>query len=278
MSLRQSKGSQLAMPVLSRYDALLFAVLDAAMNGLLQNYRKKLRRGEKNMQKREEDTLRKLWVKIQENNEIVEKEAIDDEILEALGSKELIKEVDGILQLTEKGNENASHLVRLYRLAERLLSDVLKMENMELDTPSCQFEHKVPSEVEEAICTLLGHPTICPHGHPIPQGKCCKVEREEISRIIYDLTELRTGANGKIAYIQFDGRETLRKLLSRGVNPGKSIKVLQTFPSYVFQVGETQIAVDEHVAKGIFVLREKEATEKAHEREKKRRRRRFLHF
>ena len=29
-------------------------------------------------------------------------------------------------------------------------------------------------DVEENICTLLGHPTSCPHGKLIPEGDCCK--------------------------------------------------------------------------------------------------------
>jgi Mn-dependent DtxR family transcriptional regulator len=27
------------------------------------------------------------------------------------------------------------------------------------------------------MCTLLGHPTACPHGSPIPKGECCDTHR-----------------------------------------------------------------------------------------------------
>ena len=38
-----------------------------------------------------------------------------------------------------------------------------------------------------------------------------------------------------------------------GVLPGMPIKIIQTYPSYVFQVGQTQIAVDMEIADDIFV-------------------------
>jgi Fe2+ transport system protein FeoA len=38
-----------------------------------------------------------------------------------------------------------------------------------------------------------------------------------------------------------------------GVLPGMPIEVIQTYPSYVFQMGLTQIAVDAEIANDIFV-------------------------
>lgn len=221
------------------------------------------------MTKQEEDTLRKLWENLQERSAKVWKEDINEDVLHKLKSKQFITIKEDQVQFTEKGRQRARHLVRHYRLAERLLSDVLGMSDLELNEPSCQFEHKVPEEVEEAICTLLGHPDVCPHGKEIPPGACCRVEQEEVPRVIYRLTELHSGEVGKIAYIKFDGKETMRKLLSRGIHPGKEIEIIQTFPSYLIQVGATQIAVDEGVAQGIYVLRE----EQKHRRKTRRKRR-----
>jgi DtxR family Mn-dependent transcriptional regulator len=33
---------------------------------------------------------------------------------------------------------------------------------------SCRLEHATDEQVTEALAEYLGHPTICPHGHPIP--------------------------------------------------------------------------------------------------------------
>ncbi len=37
----------------------------------------------------------------------------------------------------------------------------------------CKFEHLLLEDVEASVCTLLGHPKICPYGKPIPSGKYC---------------------------------------------------------------------------------------------------------
>jgi Fe2+ transport system protein FeoA len=38
-----------------------------------------------------------------------------------------------------------------------------------------------------------------------------------------------------------------------GVLPGMDVEIIQTYPSYVFQVGNTQVAVDSNIADDIFV-------------------------
>lgn len=47
--------------------------------------------------------------------------------------------------------------------------------------------------------------------------------------------------------------EKLRKLTAFGILPGVKIKILQTYPIYVLQVGHTQLALDYEIAKNIMV-------------------------
>ncbi|WP_244372834.1 iron dependent repressor, metal binding and dimerization domain protein [Archaeoglobus fulgidus] len=82
-------------------------------------------------------------------------------------------------------------MVRLHRLAERLLSDILGFKDVE--EHACRFEHLIDDEAEEAICTLLGHPQVCPHGRTIPAGNCCIIKETEVERVIYRLSELSQG-------------------------------------------------------------------------------------
>ncbi len=80
-------------------------------------------------------------------------------------------------QFTPAGEERARNVIRRHRLAERLFMDVLSIHDPhEVEESACKFEHILSYEVTDRICTLLGHPTACPHGSPIPQGPCC-VER-----------------------------------------------------------------------------------------------------
>jgi DtxR family Mn-dependent transcriptional regulator len=89
---------------------------------------------------------------------------------------EMIKrmEADGLVQLganitlTTKGTELAERVVRRHRLAERFLTDVLKLSWADAHREAGRWEHVISPPVESAMTRLLGEPTTCPHGNPIP--------------------------------------------------------------------------------------------------------------
>ncbi len=157
-------------------------------------------------------------------------------------------------KLTEKGLKVAQNLIRLHRLAERMLSDLLETSDDEVERSACKFEHIISEEVEEAICTLLGHPTICPHGKKIPKGKCCERGMKEIKRMIYRLSELKPGDVGEVKYI-IGGDEIMKKAIALGIFPGKTLRVIRVFPTFVVQIANSQIALDENVASRIYLMR-----------------------
>ncbi len=78
-------------------------------------------------------------------------------------------EVDGhALVLTPSGRDLAMSVVRKHRLAERLLTDVIGLPWHRAYAEADRWEHVISDEVEALIAELLGHPTTCPHGYPIP--------------------------------------------------------------------------------------------------------------
>jgi DtxR family Mn-dependent transcriptional regulator len=75
------------------------------------------------------------------------------------------------VNLTRKGYEVGQRMVRNGRLIEKLMSDSL---GIEVDPKVvCGIEHHMSKEFADALCTLLKHPKICPHGNNIPLGQCC---------------------------------------------------------------------------------------------------------
>lgn len=74
---------------------------------------------------------------------------------------------------TRKGKRRARYIVRNHRLMEKLLVDVVGVKPSKVEHTACGAEHYMSEEVADAICTYLGHPCECPHGDPIPKGKCC---------------------------------------------------------------------------------------------------------
>src|SRR3954453_19597030 len=80
----------------------------------------------------------------------------------------LTVEGDRHLELTEEGRRHATSVMRKHRLAECLLIDVIGMEWEEVHIEACRWEHVMSDSVERRIAALLGAPTSCPHGNPIP--------------------------------------------------------------------------------------------------------------
>jgi DtxR family Mn-dependent transcriptional regulator len=72
------------------------------------------------------------------------------------------------ISLTDKGMELAESVVRRHRLAERFLTDVLRLSWADAHKEAGKWEHVISPIVEDKLRELLGEPTTCPHGNPIP--------------------------------------------------------------------------------------------------------------
>lgn len=204
---------------------------------------------------RAEELLEILWVDLIEN----QRERCDARILKNDDSlKELVDSGYGRIQdnqitLTTKGEEEGKNCIRRHRLAERLLVDVLALKGNMVHETGCRFEHILHRGLDENICTLLGHPRTCPHGRPIPEGGCCGDAKREPKKVIMPLTALGVNKRARIAYLQTQERGALQKMIAMGALPKTEITLIQKFPSYVFQIGKSQFAIDKELAYCIYV-------------------------
>lgn len=177
-----------------------------------------------------------------------------DEVIEAARRRGYVESRPGASpELTPAGTNAARGVVRRHRLAERLLCDVLNVDAEEMEEDACRFEHVLKQDVEDKVCALLGHPATCPHGKPIPEGACCRQHRADVIRRVGPLCDGEVGCPGIVAYLSTRDEEDVRKLMAMGILPGVGVRLLRRFPSYVFQVGYSQFAVDRELAEKIFV-------------------------
>jgi DtxR family Mn-dependent transcriptional regulator len=68
--------------------------------------------------------------------------------------------------LTEKGLKVAERIVRNHRIAERLLTDVLGVDQRDAHELAHELEHV--DRLAELADRYLGSPDQCPHGNPVP--------------------------------------------------------------------------------------------------------------
>jgi len=211
-----------------------------------------------NVSAKAEEILESLWIATEEKGENAahfETLGIDpqDEALSELIRLAYVEVRGERVHLRKEGRSEARMTVRRHRLAERLMMDILDIKGVSGDERACEFEHLLHHGVDTKICTLLNHPTTCPHGKPIPPGTCCEQARKGGEVGVVALTELKAGERGEIAYLAASDAGKMQKLMSMGVLPGSDLEVARTFPSYVFRVGHSEFAVDEDLAREIFV-------------------------
>ena len=113
-----------------------------------------------------EDDLNVIQARIAERLDV--SRASVSQMIEKMTRAGLVETVGTRIQLTAEGLGLASTVVRRHRLAERFLTDVLGLSWAEAHHEAGKWEHVMSEAVEGAMDRLLGAPTTCPHGNPIP--------------------------------------------------------------------------------------------------------------
>jgi len=93
------------------------------------------------------------------------------QMLRKLDGSQLVRYRKGSVEMTNEGDRIGRQMMRNTRLLEVLMKNALKIEIDE--EMVCGIEHHMKDIFTDALCTLLSHPRMCPHGHSIPKGKCC---------------------------------------------------------------------------------------------------------
>ena len=92
-------------------------------------------------------------------------------------------DIDGKIRLTKQGRALAEQVVRRHRLAERFLTDILQLSWADAHHEAGKWEHVISESVESAINRVLGAPTTCPHGNPIPGSSYAAPDAHPLSAL-----------------------------------------------------------------------------------------------
>src|SRR5690348_11163730 len=122
---------------------------------------------------------------------------------------------------TSEGRQAAEDIVRRHALAERLLTDLLKMPWHESHEEAHGVEHVMTPKIEARLLEALGNPTTCPHGNPIPGLGVLSADE-------FPLDEARAGDQLAIQRITEEAEEDpqlMKYLQLHGVEPGAFMTV-----------------------------------------------------
>ena len=155
------------------------------------------------------------------------------------------------LLLTERGRGVAESVVRKHRLAERLLTDIIGLPWEKAHLEAGRWEHVISDEVEARLVEVLGHPTTCPHGNPIPGSGGA-------DHLLTALSETHRGDHVRLErvteQIETD-LDSLSYLSAHGFVPGTEATVESRAPdgTLILDLGAGTIALGPALAQQLFV-------------------------
>jgi len=147
---------------------------------------------------------------------------------------------------------------RRRQLFKLLLSSALGLSEADTEAGMHSLEGSLSAAAPDRVCTFLGHPPVCLDGRPIPPGRCCQTLAAGplgVVQPVTPLTEMKSGDLCEVVLIRPRHHARLDRLTTYGIVPGVTVRIHQTRPAFVVQVGQTDLSLDGEVAADIFVRR-----------------------
>jgi DtxR family transcriptional regulator, Mn-dependent transcriptional regulator len=131
------------------------------------------------------------------------------------------------LTLTARGLEVAEVMARRHRLLERWLTDILGLNWTDAHEEAHRLEHAISPRVELRLAELLGMPSTCPHGNPIP-GMASPRPVEP-----FPLAQAKEGMTVVVERITEEAeadKNLLEHLWKNDVRPGRRLRITEVAP------------------------------------------------
>lgn len=155
------------------------------------------------------------------------------------------------VQLTEVGRRAALRTIRRHRILESYLSDVLGYPWDRVHDEAERLEHAASDELIERMAVALGHPTVDPHGAPIPSAD--GTVDEPVHRTLAEWPE---GEAARMVLVSDKDPALLRYLAEIGLQPGVTVTVLVRAPfdgPLTLRIGRAEAHVGPQLARQIVV-------------------------
>jgi DtxR family Mn-dependent transcriptional regulator len=158
------------------------------------------------------------------------------------------------IELTTGGRRVAESIVRRHRIMERWLTDGLGLDWVVADAEAARLEHAVSETVERRLYEVLGRPTTCPHGNPIPgHSKASARERR--------LATLAAGTRAAVSRVSEVAEREAPLLLAyldeRGLVPGRQVDVVEVDGvgrTIRIRSGKREVTLSHDTASKIWVI------------------------
>ena len=174
------------------------------------------------------------------------------DMIKKLSEKRLVayKKYQGV-QLSDKGKNVATSIVRKHRLWECFLVDKLNFSWDEVHDIAEQLEHIQSEEMVDRLDAYLDYPSVDPHGDPIPDKDGNITKRKKIQ-----LSKLKENQESVLLGVKDSSDEFLRYLDKKNIAIGNTIKIIsiESFDkSMQIKMNNKELTITEAVAENLFV-------------------------
>ena len=156
------------------------------------------------------------------------------------------------VRLSPAGTKLAALVLRRHRLVEQFLVEIMGMSWAEVHEDAEQLEHVVSDRLIERMDAMLGHPSVDPHGDPIPTA-----DGDVESHRYHSLLTCPLCTSMKMVRVADQDASFLRFLEEHDLKPGQSIEVQVRDPaadSVQLRVGdERRITIGTKAASKLLV-------------------------
>jgi DtxR family Mn-dependent transcriptional regulator len=153
------------------------------------------------------------------------------------------------LHLTTDGEKLALQIVRAHRLLERYFADEARLPLRDVHKAAERREHSLsPAEVDR-LSASLGHPSVDPHGDPIPTR-----EGTVPPPAGTPATSWPADATGRIVHLEDEPEISYAQIVAEGLRVGQRIRIVESTPERVVMTdGENEFTLAPVVAANVFL-------------------------
>jgi DtxR family Mn-dependent transcriptional regulator len=152
-------------------------------------------------------------------------------------------------RLTSEGEKLALQIVRAHRLLERYFADEARLPLRRVHAAAERREHSISAADVERLAAALGHPSMDPHGDPIPtrEGGMPPAAGTPATAWERDMP-------GRIVHLEDEPEISFAQIVAEGLRVGQIVRLVESTPErIVLTDGENEFRLAPVVAANVFL-------------------------
>lgn len=151
--------------------------------------------------------------------------------------------------LTPEGERLALQVIRAHRLLERYFADEARLPLKDVHAAAERGEHHLTPADADRLSASLGHPSVDPHGDPIPTREGFVPPASGTPMTTWPVDQL-----ARVVHLEDEPPISFAQLVAEGIRVGQTLRLIEKTPQrLVLTDGENEYQLAPAVAANIFV-------------------------